>query len=199
MRIASGTYGGRTIRTCEGPGYRPATGKVRQAVFSMLEARGMAFPGARVIDVFAGSGSLGMEALSRGAELAWFLELAPRAARLIRDNLRELGVPAGQARVVQKDALATLKRPPLGLDPFDLAFVDPPYGKDLLLPAVRALVSGGWLAPGAFLLAEVEAGVNPGDAAAEETSGGSVLPPSLEQCTNRLYGQTRILLWQHAN
>ncbi len=76
MRIIAGRWGGRAIRSVSGPGYRPATGKVRGAVFSMLEARGLAWPGARVADLFAGSGSLGLEALSRGAAFALFVESA---------------------------------------------------------------------------------------------------------------------------
>ncbi|MBU1248873.1 MAG: 16S rRNA (guanine(966)-N(2))-methyltransferase RsmD [Proteobacteria bacterium] len=185
MRIASGIYGGRSIKTCEGPGYRPATGKVRQAVFSMLEARGLTWEGARVLDVFAGSGSLAIEALSRGADTAWFLEMAAKAARLIRENLNSLGVPPGRHKVLPKDALTVLRRPP---DlPFDLVFVDPPYGKDLFLPALTALLEHSWLGQGAFVLAEVEA---------ELKLDTKVLPPTLELLTDRMYGQTRILLWK---
>lgn len=187
MRITSGTYGGRSIKTCEGPGYRPATSKVRQAVFSMLQARGLEFAGIRVLDVFAGSGSLSIEALSRGAQEAWLLESSAKAARLIRENLRGLGVAQGRGRVIQKDALAVLKRPPER--PFHLAFVDPPYGRNLLLPALDLLAAPGWLASGAFVLAEVEAGLE------MDTKD---LPQPLEPLTDRMYGQTRILLCQTA-
>lgn len=183
MRITTGKYGGRSIKTCEGPGYRPATGKVRQAVFSMLEARGMQWPGARVLDVFAGSGSLAMEALSRGALLAWFVEKSAKAARLIRENLKDLGVPPGQYKVWQKDAMALLRTGPN--QPFNLVFTDPPYGKDLFLPSLHALAASGWLASGAYLLAEVESGLD------FDTKD---LPEGLEALTDRLYGQTRIIL-----
>jgi 16S rRNA (guanine966-N2)-methyltransferase len=185
LRITAGKYGGRSITTCEGPGYRPATGKVRQAIFSMLEARGMDWPGARVLDVFAGSGSLGIEALSRGVQTAWFLEMSAKPARLIRENLKNLGVSKGQGRVLQADALKVLKKKPDAS--FDLAFVDPPYGKDLFVPAVAALMERGWLAAGAFFLAEVEAGLD------FDTKD---LPAGLEPLADRLYGQTRILLCQ---
>lgn len=185
LRITSGKFGGRYITTCEGPGYRPATGKVRQAIFSMLEARGLSWSGARVLDVFAGSGSLAIEALSRGAETAWFLEMSAKPAKLIRENLKTLGIASRQGRVIQADALKTLKRPPDA--PFDLVFVDPPYGKDLFVPAVQALMDKGWLASGAFFLAEVEAGLE------FDTKD---LPTGLEPLADRLYGQTRILLCQ---
>ncbi|MCM0755846.1 16S rRNA (guanine(966)-N(2))-methyltransferase RsmD [Desulfovibrio aminophilus] len=181
MRIIAGTYGGRSIKTGEGPGYRPATGKVRGAMFSMLEARGLVWDGLRVLDVFAGSGSLGIEALSRGAELAWFLEKDAKAAALIADNLKVLGVPAGRFRVLRKDALAVLSRPPER--PFGLAFVDPPYGQGLLAPALDNLVQKQWMEEGGLVLAEAEAGLPP------------LRPHGLELLTDRLYGQTRITLW----
>ncbi|MBU1230958.1 MAG: 16S rRNA (guanine(966)-N(2))-methyltransferase RsmD [Proteobacteria bacterium] len=185
MRIIAGTYGGRTIRTVEGPGYRPATANVRQAVFSMLEARGVDWAGARVLDLFAGSGSLGLEALSRGAACAWFVEKNPRAVDCLRATLRDLGVPAARFRVLQADLLKTLARPAQAA--FDVLFVDPPYGLDLLPPALDKAVGGGWVAPGAFVLAEVEA------RAAFEAQVPSQLIPQAD----RLYGQTRILLWQN--
>lgn len=185
MRIIAGTYGGRTIRTVEGPGYRPATAKVRQAVFSMLEARGVDWSGARVLDLFAGSGSLGLESLSRGAACAWFVEKNARAVDCLRATLRDLAVPAENFRVLQADLLKTLARPTQAA--FDVLFVDPPYGLDLLPPALDKAVRGGWVAPGAFVLAEVEA------RAAFEGQVPSQLIPQAD----RLYGQTRILLWQN--
>ncbi len=182
MRIAAGKYGGRSISTCQGPGYRPATAKVRQAVFSMLEARGMVWEGASVLDLFAGSGSLAMEALSRGAHLAWIVEQSPKAVRFILENLKELGVAREQFSVLQRDVLSVLKRPPKA--PFDLVFVDPPYGQNLLLPALESLLGNSWLATGAFVLAELEAGLE------FDTN-----IDTLELLTDRMYGQTRIILW----
>lgn len=185
MRIIAGTYGGRAIRTVEGPGYRPATAKVRQAVFSMLEARGVDWPGVRVLDLFAGSGSLGIEALSRGAELAWFVEKNPRAADCLRGTLRDLGLPEARCRVFQADLLKLLSRP--AKEAFDVVFIDPPYGHGLLPPALLKAVRGGWIAPEAFVLAEVEARA---DVAGD-------IPAQLIPQADRLYGQTRILLWQN--
>jgi 16S rRNA (guanine966-N2)-methyltransferase len=185
MRVIAGSYGGREIRTVEGPGYRPATAKVRQAVFSMLEARGVDWSGARVLDLFAGSGSLGIEALSRGAALAWFVEKNPRAADCLRGTLRDLAVPEGRCRVFQADLLKLLARP--AREAFDVLFIDPPYGLDLLPQALLKAVRGGWAAPGAYVLAEVEA----------RADFEGQIPAQLIPQTDRLYGQTRILLWQN--
>ena len=185
MRVIAGTYGGREFRTVEGPGYRPATAKVRQAVFSMLEARGVDWACARVLDLFAGSGSLGIEALSRGAALAWFVEKNPRAADCLRGSLRDLQVPESRCRVFQADLLKMLARP--AREPFDVVFIDPPYGLDLLPPTLLKAVRGGWMAPEAFVLAEVEA----------KTAFEGQIPAQLIPQTDRLYGQTRIMLWQN--
>ena len=84
MRIIAGALGGRNLKTVEGPGYRPATAKVREAIFSMLSSRGVVWSGLRVLDLFAGSGGIGIEALSRGAGFAVFVEQNPKAAEIIR-------------------------------------------------------------------------------------------------------------------
>ncbi len=184
MRIISGEYRGRVLATVEGPGYRPATGKVREAVFSMLLARGFDPAGARVLDLFAGSGSLGFEALSRGAALAVFVEKSRKAAQCIQKNALALGVARGRVQVVAGDVFPWLDRRPEA--PFDLVCIDPPYGKDLLAPALRAVAGRGWLVRGGFLLAEVEAGL---DMDPETMHSG------LEGVADKTYGQTRIVLW----
>ena len=185
MRVIAGRYKGRVLKTGQGPGYRPATGRVREAVFSMLEARGVRWAGCRALDLFAGSGSLAVEALSRGAAYVCLVEKSPRLAALIRDNLRDLGAPPAAWRVEARDVESFLRVPPAA--PFDVVFIDPPYGHALLAPALRALLAKNWLAPAGFVLAEVE------DKAAlpDETA-----LPGLELVVNKLYGQTRILLWQ---
>lgn len=186
MRIVGGQYKGRRIKTCEGPGYRPATMKVRESIFSMLMARGVDFEEVRVVDMFAGSGSLAIECLSRGAKTAWFIEKSNKAAGLIRKNLIDLGIDKRQAKVVSKDLFGVLsKRPEV---PFDLVFIDPPYGKDFLVPALEKALKNGWIAPGALVLAEVENAVS----APEE---GPI--SEMELLTDREYGQTRILLWRN--
>ncbi|MBI9110485.1 16S rRNA (guanine(966)-N(2))-methyltransferase RsmD [Maridesulfovibrio ferrireducens] len=185
MRLTSGKYGGRVIKTASGPGYRPATSKVRQAVFSMLESRGIEWDGLRVADMFAGSGSLAIEALSRGAEFSLFIEKNGRAAALIKTNLKELGVSAAEYKVLAADLFKVLSRPPDKT--FDLIFIDPPYGYDLLPKALDSALKKGWLADGGFVLAEVEAQAEPPH---------SALIDELTLLSDKLYGQTRILLWR---
>lgn len=185
MRIVGGQYKGRSIKTCEGPGYRPATMKVRESIFSMLMARGVGFSDIRVIDMFAGSGSLGIECLSRGVPEAWFVEKSSKAAGLIRKNLGELKVEKGRAKVISKDLFGVLSQQPDA--PFDLIFIDPPYGKDLLVPALEKALKNKWIADDAIVLAEVETAV-------EAPQEGPI--SEMELLTDREYGQTRILLWR---
>jgi 16S rRNA (guanine966-N2)-methyltransferase len=184
VRIIAGEYRGRHIRTGEGPGYRPATGKVRESLFSMLESQGLDWGGTRVADIFAGSGSLGMEALSRGALEAVFVEKAAHAAALIRSNLEDLGVARSRFGIVKGDAARWLSGGGAGV--FGLVFVDPPYGKDLFLPALRLLLDRGVLAREGLLCAEVEAGLSFDDPP----------HPDLELLRDKLYGQTRICIWR---
>ena len=184
MRIISGTYKGRQITTTTGPGYRPATLKVREALFSMLESRGVVWAQSRVLDLFAGSGSLAFEALSRGALHACMVEKNRRAVSGMQKTVRDFGVPRAQFQLVTADVRRFLSRTyPV---PFEVVFVDPPYGQGVLLPALQALLSGHWLVPGAFVVAETEAQAEPAQNAPE----GLVLE------LDRLYGQTRIRIWQ---
>jgi 16S rRNA (guanine966-N2)-methyltransferase len=183
VRIIAGEYRGRRIRTTEGPGYRPATGKVRESLFSMLESLGVEWDATRVADIFAGSGSLGIEALSRGGLDAVFVEKAPQAAALIRSNLEALGVERGRYSVVKADALRWLDG---GRGPFGLVFIDPPYGKELLLPALELLLDRQGLAPDGLICAEVEAGL----------AFDNPPRPDLVLLRDKLYGQTRICVWR---
>lgn len=153
MRIIAGRLGGRGLKTVQGEGYRPAMGRTREALFSMLEARGLDWQGARVLDLFAGSGSLAFEALSRGALSALLVENAAPAVRCLQQNIADLGL-ADQARLLKEDVPRLLRRPPA--EPFDLVFMDPPYRKNLAPPALRALAENNWLAPGALVSAEIE-------------------------------------------
>lgn len=184
MRIISGAYRGRRIRTTEGPGYRPATGRVRESLFSMLESQGLDWPEIRVADIFAGSGSLGLESLSRGAREAVFVEKAAQAAALIRSNLEELGVERGRWSLVKSDAARWLAGG--GTGSFGLVFVDPPYGKDLFLPALKLLLDRDVLAREGLLCVEVEAGL----------SFENPPHPDLVPVRDKLYGQTRICIWR---
>jgi len=184
MRILAGAFKGRVLPTLEAEGCRPAMAMVREALFSMLEARGQAMPEALVLDVFAGTGSLGLEALSRGAAFACFLERNKTLARRLAENCRALGLAGNRFKVAAGDALKTLARPPLA--PFDVVFVDPPYGLDLLAPTLDLLASKGWLAEDAMVVAEVESRLTV-----------TTWPAAFEPQADRTYGQTRILLWRH--
>lgn len=184
VRIIAGQWKGRRIKTTAGEGYRPAMGRVREALFSMLAARGAVWEGMRVLDVFAGSGSLGWEALSRGARQACFLESDAGAVRLLHEQRALFGLNGQQARVLVGNALRVLAKP--CTQPHDLVFFDPPYGRDLMLPALSLALARGWIAPQAFICAEVEASWSP-----------LTTPP--RECileTDRLYGQTRIIIWK---
>lgn len=160
--------------------------KVREALFNMLAARRLDVEGLRVLDVFAGTGSLGFECLSRGAAFARFVEANKTLARRIADNARLLGLGPASFSATPGDALKLLSRPPQ--EPFGLVFIDPPYGRDLLAPVLERVVANHWLAPGAFVVAELEKDLNL-----------KTWPGSLELETDRLYGQTRILVWTLAN
>ena len=185
MRIISGAYKGRTLKTTTGPGFRPAMGKVREALFSMLEARGIDWPGARVLDLFAGSGSLGFEALSRGARHTTFVESAPYAAKVIAANAEQLGVAPERCSIIREDAVKALARPPAAR--FQVVFIDPPYQLNVLGAVLKALATYRWLSEDAIVNAEVEARL-PFD---PETAH-----PALELVADRAYGQTRVILWR---
>lgn len=183
MRIIAGAYKGRPIKTVEGPGYRPAMGKVREALFSMLEARGVVWSACAVCDLFAGSGSLGFEALSRGALNAAFIELAPKAVTCLQHTRQVFGLDAGRCRIVQADVVRYVRQK--NLQSYDVVFIDPPYGKGLVLPILRHLTHNAWLSPGAWVTAEVEAALPITD-----------VPVSYEYIAERCFGQTRIIIWK---
>ena len=185
MRIVAGAFRGRVLKTVEGPGYRPAMARVREALFSMLEARGVVWPACSALDLFAGSGSLAFEALSRGAPLAQMVELAPQAVACLRSNAQTLGLDEGRCRIVQDNVARVLARQPYA--PFSVVFIDPPYGKNLLPPTLRALLRNNWVEEGGMVTAEVESAL-PFDAAAAH--------PQLELLTERRFGQTRIVIWK---
>ncbi len=188
LRITAGAFKGRVLKTAEGPGYRPATALVREALFSMLEARGCVFSETMALDLFAGSGSLGFEALSRGAKAAWFVENDARAAALIKKNAAMLGLDAERVAVLQKDLFTLLpRRRELGAPVFGVVFVDPPYGKGFLQRSIKQLVQYGWTRPDGLVVAEVEASLH-----LDFTN----IHPQLEIETDRRYGQSRILVWR---
>lgn len=185
MRIIAGEFKGRQLKTTAGPGYRPAMSKVRQALFSMLEARGVVWPETRVLDVFAGSGSLGLEALSRGAAFACFVEADKKAASLIEENAAKFGLSSDRLRVCRQEARAFLAVRDMA--PFDLIFIDPPYHGNFLSSSINAVLRKDWLNKGGMINAEVERRLD-----IDPVNGFS----PLECVTDRTYGQTRVILWE---
>lgn len=155
MRIVAGKLKGRAIGAPEGQGTRPTSDRARQAIFNVLEHAAWAEPlhGARVMDLFAGSGALGFEALSRGAAFALFVETDDDARGAIRENADAYGL-MGATRVHRRSAVDLGVRPGSDGEAFDLAFLDPPYGKGLGEKALARLIEGNWLKPGALVVFE---------------------------------------------
>jgi 16S rRNA (guanine966-N2)-methyltransferase len=189
-RIIAGAAGGRTLRTPPGAGTRPTSDRVREALFSALEARD-AVAGARVLDLYAGSGALGLEALSRGAVSAVFVEADRRAASVVRSNAAALGF-ADRCTVVVAPVRSVLGRsvpghpaPGRGEASADLVFMDPPY--DLaeadLAEDLRMVADPSWLAPGGLLVVE-----------RSSRSPEPSWPEGLAAVKPRRYGETTIWL-----
>ncbi len=149
MRVIAGRYRGRIITTVKDRSVRPATGRVRQTIFDMLATR-MTLEGATVLDLFAGSGSLGIEALSRGAGHVTFVENNPRIVGTLRENLGALGCMA-RSDVVTTDAVRYIQSRP---GRFDLIFADPPYAYDRTAELPGSIASNGLLRPQGFLIVE---------------------------------------------
>lgn len=158
---------------------RPTSDRLRESLFNILaHGYGSVVEGARVIDLFAGTGALGLEALSRGARFALFVDDGTEARALLRANVEALGV-GGRTKVFRRDATKLGAMPPG--EAFTLAFLDPPYGRDLAPRALESLRDGGWLAPGAL-------------AVVEEAAGAAVAPPAgYEEIERRTYGDTQVL------
>jgi 16S rRNA (guanine966-N2)-methyltransferase len=159
-RIIAGTHRGRKLLVPPGLEVRPTASRAREALFNILAHADLGgdgtspLPGARVLDAFAGSGALGLEALSRGAAHVTFIDSAPEAVRAIGENLRTLAA-AGQARIIRTDA--TQPQPAPAGAACAVALLDPPYRSGLGAPALAALARAGWLAPGALCVVEVGA------------------------------------------
>ena len=159
MRIIAGQWRGRKLLTPEGMATRPTADRVRETLFNMLASRLGSFEGLRVADLYAGSGALGLEALSRGAEFACFVEQDARAITAIRANVDSLGATE-KAQLLARSASAL----PLS-QPFDLIFVDPPYSAGSGSAVGGEVLRAGWAGPGAWLAIETERGdsVDPND------------------------------------
>ena len=159
MRIIAGEYRGRVLKAPKGEGTRPTTDRVREAMMSVVSSARDGFDDAVVLDAFAGSGALGLEALSRGARSVQFCERAGEALKTLSANIAALGLDARRARVRKGDVL---KDVPYARPPFDLVFLDPPYACDAaaVLDFVSALRSRGALADEALVVYEHAAGAS---------------------------------------
>jgi 16S rRNA (guanine966-N2)-methyltransferase len=152
MRIVAGRFRGKQLSTPSDLSIRPTADRVRESMFNILSSRlGPSFDGLRVIDLFAGTGALGLEALSRGAAHVTFVDIGAEARGLIRDHIEAFGA-GGIAKLLRRDATAL--GPAGTIRPFDLAFLDPPYGKGLGQAALVSLRDGNWLKPDATLVFE---------------------------------------------
>ncbi len=184
MRVVGGTFKGRALKAPSSDKVRPTSDRLRESIFNILNSN---YPdllqGARVIDLFAGTGALALEALSRGAAFALLVDDSTEGRSLIRANIEALGV-GGVTRVFRRDATKLGHMPPQ--DAFTLAFLDPPYSKELADLALTSLHEGGWLARDALVVLE------------ENEKAEITIPQCFETIDRRSYGDTQLLLLQYA-
>ena len=152
MRVVGGSLRGRTLAGPKSAAIRPTADRLRESLFNILaHAYGDPASGARALDLFAGTGALGIEAVSRGADFALFVDDSAEARALLRENVATLGL-GGVTKIFRRDA--TKLGPAHPIAPFGLVFLDPPYGRDLAGAALAAARLGGWLLPGALIVVE---------------------------------------------
>ena len=182
MRIVAGSLKGRAITAPEGQGTRPTSDRARQAIFNVLEHASWAEPldGARVMDLYAGSGALGFEAISRGAGFCLFVEIEDEARGAIRENADAWGL-MGRTRVHRRSATDLGVRPGSDGEAFDIAFLDPPYRKGLGEQTLARLLEGNWLKPGATVVFE------------RGSDEPEIETPGYERLDARDYGAARVL------
>jgi 16S rRNA (guanine966-N2)-methyltransferase len=182
MRIVGGQFRGRRLAAPGDQGggkahLRPTSDRVRESIFNLLSHGDYPeIEGTRVLDLFAGTGALGFEALSRGAARAVFIDDGPAARGLIRQNIETLGV-IGQTKLWRRDAT---RLGPCRGEAYDLIFLDPPYGKGLGEAALTSAIAGAWIAPGAVIVLE------------EARDAEFALPDGLVQTDQRSYGETAV-------
>ena len=161
MRVVGGRLKGRNLASPSSQAIRPTADRLRESVFNILiHAYDNPVQDARVLDLFAGTGALGIEAVSRGAAFTLFVDNGAEARALLRNNVEALGL-GGVTKVYRRDA--TNLGPAHPMEPFSLAFLDPPYGKGLAEKALRSAREGGWLKPNALIVVEeaADAGFKP--------------------------------------
>ncbi|MET0925000.1 MAG: 16S rRNA (guanine(966)-N(2))-methyltransferase RsmD [Xanthobacteraceae bacterium] len=179
MRIVGGRLRGRALEGPKSQAIRPTADRLRESLFNILvHAYGNPVVDARVLDLFAGTGALGFEALSRGAAFVLFVDDGAEARALLRGNAEALGA-GGATKVYRRDA--TKLGPVSPLEPFSLAFLDPPYRKGLAEQALAAVRGGGWLAPGALAVVE------------EAADAGFKAPEGFEELERRRYDDTEFV------
>jgi 16S rRNA (guanine966-N2)-methyltransferase len=179
MRVVGGRLRSRPIAGPKGEGLRPTADRLRESLFNIL-AHGYGDPvdGARVLDLFAGTGALGIEALSRGASYVLFVDDGVEARSLLRNNTEQLGL-GGTSRIFRRDA--TKLGPAYPLEPFSLAFLDPPYGKGLAEQALASARDGGWLTKDALVVVE------------EATGAKFAAPEGYEELERRAYDDSELV------
>jgi 16S rRNA (guanine966-N2)-methyltransferase len=182
MRITGGTFRGRLLASPPDMRVRPTSDRTRQAIFNMLQHKdfgiGFTLDGAAVIDLFAGTGALGIEAISHGARWCLLVDDNADSRALQRENVESLNL-TGATRIWRRDATDLGPVSPAAGGPFNLVFLDPPYRKDLIPRALASLKDGGWLADKALLVAETES-LEPLNA------------PGFTLIEDRNYGETRV-------
>ena len=185
MRVVGGRLGSRPLAGPPSQAIRPTSDRLREALFNIL-AHGYGDPvnGARVLDLFAGTGALGIEAVSRGAAFALFVDDGTQARALLRGNIESLGL-GGVTRIFRRDA--TKLGPVAPVEPFSLAFLDPPYGKGLAEKALVSARAGGWLVPGALAVVE------------EAADAGFTAPEGFSELERRAYDDTQFIFLSAAS
>jgi 16S rRNA (guanine966-N2)-methyltransferase len=179
MRVVGGRLKGRNIAAPSSRDIRPTADRLRESVFNILvHAYDDPVDGARVLDLFAGTGALGIEAVSRGAAFTLFVDNAAESRALLRNNVESLAL-GGVTKVYRRDA--TDLGPAHPMQPFSVAFLDPPYGKGLAEKALASLRDGGWLTPRALLVVE------------EAKAAGLAAPDGFEELERRAYDDTEFV------
>jgi 16S rRNA (guanine966-N2)-methyltransferase len=184
MRIVGGRLRGRALVPPKSPAIRPTADRLREALFNILaHAYGDPVTGARVLDLFAGTGALGIEAVSRGAAFALFVDDGAEARALIRANVEALGL-GGVTRIFRRDATRLGAAHPV--DPFSLAFADPPYGHGHAEKALAAARDGGWLTPDALIVVE------------EAMDATFSAPKGFEELERRAYDDSELIFLRYS-
>ena len=184
MRVVGGRLRGRTLTAPTSQGIRPTADRLRETLFNILaHAYDNPVEGARVLDLFAGTGALGIEASSRGAAFVLFVDDGAEARALLRGNVEALSL-GGLTRIFRRDA--TKLGPVHPLEPFSLAFLDPPYGKGLAEQALASARDGGWLVPHALIVVE------------EAVTSKFTAPEGFAEIERRAHGDTEIVILRAA-